>query len=520
MEAAVQDLMRGMQELTTEVQNLKAENAALKQLVLSRDSATKESILLGGIVDNYDRSAKTLRGFLDSCLVHFTFKPYYFSTPRAKVGFIISHLSGNALTWATPFVNSGDALLDNYDGFIQALKAMFDRPEQVFSAQERLLDFQQGSQDMLTYVTRFKQLAKEADWSAEACSTLFRRGLNEDIKDELARVARPGSFQTLMDLAMQIDFRIQERKAEKKKTKVPLQKIPIETSSKSDPTPVSVNDPEPMQLGAFQNIHYKRKSGHSSEDSYGGRPYQCTEREKSFTHKSNLYSHQKIHTGRRPYQCTECKKIFTKRLNLQNHERIHTGEKPYECTVCPKHFRSSFNLNCHQRIPTGEKPYKCTECKKAFTYSSALRRHQRIHTGEKPYECTVCKKCFSSCSNLSYHQRIHTGGKPYECTVCQKCFSSCSNLNYHQRIHSEEKPYECTECKKAFTNSSTLKRHHRLHTGEKPYECTVCQKRFSYYSSLNWHQKVHAREKIDSVVECVQASEDPSCEQTLGEHEV
>ncbi|XP_069473431.1 protein LDOC1-like [Ambystoma mexicanum] len=138
MDAAVQDLMRGMQELTTEVQNLKAENSALKQLVLSRDSTVKESILLGGVVDKYDGSSSSLRSFLDSCLVHFTFKPYYFSTPRAKVGFMISHLKGNALTWATPLVNSGDQLLDDYEGFVDALKAMFDRPELVYSAQEIL----------------------------------------------------------------------------------------------------------------------------------------------------------------------------------------------------------------------------------------------------------------------------------------------------------------------------------------------------------------------------------------------
>ncbi|XP_069488865.1 aldehyde dehydrogenase 1A1-like [Ambystoma mexicanum] len=76
-------------------------------------------------------------------------------------------------TWAPPLVNSGDALLDDYDGFVEALKAMFDHPELVNSSQERLLEFQKGSQDMHTYVTCFKQLVNEADWSKKPASPSF-----------------------------------------------------------------------------------------------------------------------------------------------------------------------------------------------------------------------------------------------------------------------------------------------------------------------------------------------------------
>ncbi|XP_069498839.1 uncharacterized protein DDB_G0280579-like [Ambystoma mexicanum] len=131
---------------------------------------------------------------------------------------------------------------------------MVDRPEQVYTAQERLLDFQQGTQDMLTYVTRFKQLAKEADWSSEASSTMFRRGLNDEIKDDLARVAQPNSFHALMDLAMQIDFRIQERKAEKKKSKGNPTKMSFESTVKTDNNPSSASESEPMQIGAFRGL--------------------------------------------------------------------------------------------------------------------------------------------------------------------------------------------------------------------------------------------------------------------------
>ncbi|XP_066438003.1 zinc finger protein 75A-like isoform X2 [Eleutherodactylus coqui] len=123
---------------------------------------------------------------------------------------------------------------------------------------------------------------------------------------------------------------------------------------------------------------------------------------------TDLTSKQGKSTELRPYKCSECDKSFTVKSNLIKHHRIHTGERPYKCTLCSKSFSRNSHLITHQRTHTGERPYKCNECDKSFIQNSVLIQHQRIHTGERPFKCDECNKSFSQKSCLIRHQRTHT----------------------------------------------------------------------------------------------------------------
>ncbi|XP_050439590.1 zinc finger protein 888-like [Adelges cooleyi] len=161
------------------------------------------------------------------------------------------------------------------------------------------------------------------------------------------------------------------------------------------------------------------------------RRFDCNICQRRFITKSNIIRHiAKSHSS----TSIEKKAPQKNKVNHRNSRiKKYTQNKDglFNCGICVKTFSSKSNLRRHWRIHTGEKPYKCDDCIKRFGQISHLKIHERIHTGEKPYKCVVCEKTSIQHSDLKRHARVHTGEKLFKCVVCEKAFIEESNLKRH-----------------------------------------------------------------------------------------
>lgn len=268
---------------------------------------------------------------------------------------------------------------------------------------------------------------------------------------------------------------------------------------------------------------------------------------KTFSLKTGLVAHQRLHTGERPFACEFCPKRFRDHTSMRRHKRIHTGIVSFV-----RNFMVAFTY----RIILGDKPFLCTHCGKTFTQVANMKRHMLTHTPEsknrlypcpfcgielasksdvrshvaKDHEqkkesakstgsggeenaelkkdvggvfpdkdpepahtCNLCGKVFPLDASLQDHVRSHLNSctKEYQCETCGKTFCQASSLKTHQLVHTGAKPHTCDVCQASFRKTHHLRRHYLTHTGERPYQCDFCNRTFTSSGNLNKHRAIH-----------------------------
>uniref|UniRef100_A0A670ZB52 Gypsy retrotransposon integrase-like protein 1 n=1 Tax=Pseudonaja textilis TaxID=8673 RepID=A0A670ZB52_PSETE len=188
--------------------------------------------------------------FMGQCQLFISLRPEDFPTDRSKVGFMISLLTGQAANWATPLLVQDSPLLNNFQGFLQQMRVMFENPIKIQTVDRRLRDINQGKRSLQEYIAEFRLLCMDSNWNEPAHMAAFQEGLSDAIKDELVHAEGALTLDALIVQCLRIEARLYQRGRKR---------LVMEPSSfsRAQPTPPrvfqpTVNAEEPMELGALR----------------------------------------------------------------------------------------------------------------------------------------------------------------------------------------------------------------------------------------------------------------------------
>ncbi|XP_016853112.2 zinc finger and SCAN domain-containing protein 2 isoform X1 [Anolis carolinensis] len=197
-----------------------------------------------------------------------------------------------------------------------------------------------------------------------------------------------------------------------------------------------------------------------------GDPNTCKVCGKTFSDRSYVAKHQRIHTGNQPYQCSDCELTFRWRTSFINHRKIHKHHKP-----------SKLIQKLSGTEKTSMKSYKCSHCGESFLGLAALDLHQMTdHIGKK------LVPLLERIPNTQYVMAFKTGKRSHKQTegLMQK------------PTQKDSKSYACSQCGKSFAYPSSLWRHQYVHLPVKLFQCHLCGKKFMLKEYLAKHMKRHA----------------------------
>ncbi|CAK1553175.1 unnamed protein product [Leptosia nina] len=226
------------------------------------------------------------------------------------------------------------------------------------------------------------------------------------------------------------------------------------------------------ELTAHYENHIRSSSDGKQLKPHSKKRVQCTECEKTFSHRAGLMNHRiTVHEAQNEFPCKVCKKVFRWKTSLKRHFEKHAANTQTPeafCSSCGIGFGSVASLQRHLRnslkhVTPDQLKFTCEHCKRRFADKTKLRDHIEGKHMHRTYQCYICDKPSKNRVGLEQHIRNVHKGRPNNkmCHHCGKGFPTKVQLESHIRTHTGERPFICEYCPTTFSQQSNLYKHHR-----------------------------------------------------------
>lgn len=233
----IQEVVNQQQQQIQELQNFIQQLAQAQQPQLEANKDMK--ISPPEFFSGDRRKSKKFLLQLKNC---FSAQPRRFQNNDAnKITFAVSFLRDSAFDWISPHLDSDDQLMHSWDEFKRSFNTVFGEIDRTRKAEDEIFSLKQNNRPVSAVVSEFQRLALETRMNNEALFPLFYRTLNDEVKDELCKVARPEHIEDYYRLAISIDDRIFERKREKNLWKN-YSRTPLAPQKFEDPVPMIIDN--------------------------------------------------------------------------------------------------------------------------------------------------------------------------------------------------------------------------------------------------------------------------------------
>ena len=197
--------------------------------------------------DPYDGSDPAkLRSFLSQCKLVFRSRPDEYRHDSLKILYAVPWLEGTAQRWYEPnlALDADDDDLPNFtltwNGFEEALKATFGKPDPVASATQKLDNLtMEDHHHVNKYNVVFNEYSTLTGFDERALYAMYYKGLAPRLKDGLVYTGRPATRDRLRERAQELDLRYWELMDEERT----LLSAPTSSSWSSGTSPATFPSP-------------------------------------------------------------------------------------------------------------------------------------------------------------------------------------------------------------------------------------------------------------------------------------